>query len=112
MAPLEMVHRTQLPQLATGQLAPAVVMIYGWQGDENVMAIFERTLPPGVAIISPRAPLDMNNGGFGWYKPVDDEPLSLPASLPCVILSPACRPVIQSTPIASSWWASARARQE
>ena len=73
MAPPELVHRTQLPHLAPGQLAPAVIMIHGWQGDEKVMTIFERTLPPGVAIISPRAPLDMNNGGFGWYQPVDDE---------------------------------------
>jgi len=48
-------------------------MVHGWQGDEKVMSVFERTLPPAVAIISPRAPLDMHNAGFGWYEPVDDE---------------------------------------
>ena len=70
MSPLKLVHRAQLPPLAPGQLAPAVVMVHGWQGDEKVMSVFERTLPPAVAIISPRAPLDMHNAGFGWYEPV------------------------------------------
>jgi len=48
-------------------------MVHGWQGDEKVMSVFERTLPAGVAIVSPRAPLDMRNDGFGWYEPIDDE---------------------------------------
>src|SRR4051794_24687826 len=73
MPPLELVHRVQLPQLPPGQLAPAVVMVHGWQGDEKVMSVFERTLPPSAAIVSPRAPIDMHNAGFGWYQPVDDE---------------------------------------
>jgi phospholipase/carboxylesterase len=73
MPPLELVHRTYLPPAAAGQLAPVVVMVHGWQGDEKVMSVFERTLPPGAAIVSPRAPIDMQNAGFGWYQPVDDE---------------------------------------
>jgi phospholipase/carboxylesterase len=52
-------------------------MVHGWQGDENVMSIFDRTVPAGVAIISPRAPLDMNNGGHSWFQPVDDEAAQL-----------------------------------
>ncbi|MEP7358925.1 MAG: PHB depolymerase family esterase, partial [Anaerolineales bacterium] len=77
VAPLDLVHRSHLPPLAGGQLAPAVVMVHGWGGDEKVMAIFERLVPPAAAIISPRAPLDMHDGGFNWYQPVDDEPAQL-----------------------------------
>lgn len=70
---LNLVHRVHLPPLDPGQRAPAVVMVHGWQGDEKVMSIFERTLPPGAAFITPRAPLAMGANGFGWYQPVDDE---------------------------------------
>jgi phospholipase/carboxylesterase len=77
VSPLSLVHRVHLPQVPAGQLAPAVVMVHGWQGDENVMSIFDRTVPAGVAIISPRAPLDMQNGGYSWFQPVDDEAAQL-----------------------------------
>jgi phospholipase/carboxylesterase len=77
MEPLNLVHHVLLPPIPPGQLAPAVVMVHGWQGDEKVMSIFERTLPAGVAVVYPRAPLAMNNGGYGWYQPVDDDAAQL-----------------------------------
>lgn len=46
---------------------PVVVMLHGWKGDENVMWIFKQTIPPGVAIVAPRAPLVVADGGYSWF---------------------------------------------
>jgi len=64
---LNLVHRARLPEGAAGGAVPAVVMVHGWQGDEKVMGIFERTVPPGVAILTPRAPLEVAAGSYGWF---------------------------------------------
>jgi phospholipase/carboxylesterase len=32
------------------------------------MWIFKQAIPYGVAIITPRAPLDLRNGGFAWFE--------------------------------------------
>jgi phospholipase/carboxylesterase len=64
MAKLNLIHRAHLP--AGTAPFPAVVMIHGWLGNEHVMTIFERTVPEGVAILSPRGPL-ADDGGFGWF---------------------------------------------
>lgn len=50
---------------------PAIVMVHGWLGNENVMWAFEQTLPPRAAVFSPRAPYAVE-GGYGWYRERDD----------------------------------------
>ena len=64
---LNLVHRARVPETPAGQRRPAVVLVHGWQGNEKVMGIFERTVPPQAAIISPRAPLVFAADSFGWY---------------------------------------------
>lgn len=66
-----LIHAVQLPREASAaQPTPAVVMVHGWGGDEKVMWLFKQTLPAQVAIITPRAPLalDEEESGFIWYK--------------------------------------------
>ncbi len=64
-----LVHYVQLPDGAYAKTPlPAVVMVHGWGGDEAAMWIFSRLVPPGVAIITPRAPLDLSGGGAIWFK--------------------------------------------
>jgi phospholipase/carboxylesterase len=65
---LELVHQARVPQGASGQRGPAVVMVHGWLGNENVMSIFERTVPKHVAVISPRAPIEVEAESYGWFK--------------------------------------------
>jgi phospholipase/carboxylesterase len=65
---LNLVHRARVPETAAGQRLPAVVLVHGWQGDEKVMGIFERTVPGGAIIVSPRAPLEVATDSFGWYR--------------------------------------------
>jgi phospholipase/carboxylesterase len=48
--------------------APLVVMLHGWGGDESVMWIFKQVVPRGVAIITPRAPLALESGGYVWFE--------------------------------------------
>jgi len=68
MPTVELIHRVQIPPEAnSNRPVPAVVMVHGWLGDETVMGIFKQTVPPGVAVISPRAPLAVNGKGYGWY---------------------------------------------
>jgi phospholipase/carboxylesterase len=80
------IHRIHLPKQASPtQPAPVVAMIHGWKGDETVMWIFKRTVPPGVAIVAPRAPLAIDDGGYGWFRrdgaELQPEPDSLEAGL-------------------------------
>ena len=77
---LNLVHRVRVPQGPAGRRGPAVVMVHGWLGNENVMSIFERTLPPAVVIVSPRAPLAMGPDSFGWFT-LEDDPASFAAGL-------------------------------
>ncbi len=64
-----LIHCVSLPENAgPSQPAPLVVMVHGWGGDESVMWIFKQTLPAGVAAITPRAPVALeNNQGFIWF---------------------------------------------
>jgi phospholipase/carboxylesterase len=74
MPTLELIHRVQMPpEASAGQPAPVVVMVHGWKGDETVMWIFKQTIPPSVAIITPRAPLAVDDGGYGWYRRDESE---------------------------------------
>ena len=69
---LNLVHRAQVPAGVTG-LSPVVVMVHGWLGNENVMSIFDRLLPPHVALISPRAPLEIAPESYGWFRHLGDD---------------------------------------
>jgi phospholipase/carboxylesterase len=69
MPTIDLVHRIEIPPEAnSGQPAPVVVMVHGWKGDETVMWIFKQTVPAGTAIITPRAPLAVADGGYGWFQ--------------------------------------------
>ncbi|HEX9925481.1 MAG TPA: dienelactone hydrolase family protein [Anaerolineae bacterium] len=64
-----LIHCILLPQEAgANQQIPAVVMVHGWGGDESVMWIFKQVVPKGVAIITPRAPIALDEGGTIWFQ--------------------------------------------
>lgn len=70
-----LIHCTYMPEEATqANPAPVVVMVHGWGGDESVMWLFKQTLPPGIAAITPRAPLSLNSKGFIWFEETDLTP--------------------------------------
>lgn len=58
-------HRHRFSQ--TTQPAPALIMIHGWKGNENVMWAFESALPANMVVVSPRAPFAVEDGGYGWF---------------------------------------------
>jgi len=60
-------HRLRLPQ--GGGLHPALVMIHGYQGNENVTWIFSKAIGPEWLVGSPRAPFPVEHAtnGFSWY---------------------------------------------
>jgi phospholipase/carboxylesterase len=69
---LNLEHRARVPEAAAeGQPWPAVVMVHGWLGNENVMSIFERTVPAGVVLVYPRAPITVKPDSYGWFT-LDD----------------------------------------
>lgn len=70
--PLNLIHRVRVPEGAAGPL-PAVVMVHGWLGNENVMSIFDRLVPPHVVLVSPRAPLEVGPDSYGWFRTVSDD---------------------------------------
>ncbi len=49
---------------------PAIVMLHGWKGNEDVMWIFQRTLPAGWLVVAPRASQPDPDGGYTWYPAV------------------------------------------
>jgi len=76
-------------------------MVHGWLGDENVMWVFENTLPKNVVAISPRAPFLIDDpkeshARYGWYhNRTDAESFAhgLSAFREFVIQLPAAYPV-------------------
>ena len=70
------VHCVRIPPDAgDDNLVPVAVMLHGWGGDEGSMWIFRQAIPPGTAIITPRAPLDLEDDGYAWFY--RDNPLHL-----------------------------------
>ncbi|MCB0167933.1 MAG: dienelactone hydrolase family protein, partial [Anaerolineae bacterium] len=64
-----LIHFAHIPREATlDDPAPVVVMVHGKYGNESDMWIFKQTIPAGVAIVSPRAPLPSHSGGFVWFN--------------------------------------------
>lgn len=67
-----LIHFAHIPRDASlDDTAPVVVMVHGKAGDESAMWIFKQTIPTGVAIVSPRAPLPGAHGGFVWFNSVN-----------------------------------------
>jgi phospholipase/carboxylesterase len=46
-----------------------LVMLHGWTGNENSMNVFQRDIPRDYAILSPRGPIESDEGGYGWVTP-------------------------------------------
>ncbi len=67
MPTLNLPHRMRLPNDAS-RLAPAIVMVHGWLGNENSMWAFEKALPPDALAVSMRAPFAVDNG-YSWMLP-------------------------------------------
>jgi phospholipase/carboxylesterase len=61
-----------------------LVLLHGWTGNEDVMWIFTRQIPPDYWIISPRGPVSAPEGGFGWF-PAGNAPIPMIAELQPVI---------------------------
>jgi len=57
-------HRVQLP--AASGPHPTVLMLHGRSGDENVMWVFARALPPEWLALAPRAIHPDPEGGYAW----------------------------------------------
>ncbi|GAB4459337.1 MAG: alpha/beta fold hydrolase [Anaerolineae bacterium] len=69
LADLGLIHLAHIPpEASTAAPAPLVVMVHGFAGDETSMWIFRQTVPPGVAIVAPRAPIPLDAGGFVWFR--------------------------------------------
>jgi phospholipase/carboxylesterase len=76
------IHCVRLPPEADpDRPVPMIVMLHGWGGDEGAMWVFKQVIPPGVAAITPRAPLDLGNGGYAWFYRNDPLHLTDPDSL-------------------------------
>lgn len=64
-----LVHCARVPQAASLQNpAPVVVMAHGWGGNESAMWLFKQVVSAGAAIITPRAPIQLENGGYIWFE--------------------------------------------
>jgi phospholipase/carboxylesterase len=75
-----LIHCVRLPASAEGSnLAPVVVMVHGWGGDESVMWVFKNVVSAEAAIITPRAPLDLDGEGYIWFQR-DEAGVADPAS--------------------------------
>jgi phospholipase/carboxylesterase len=63
-----LIHWVRLPREASlKKPAPVAVMLHGWGGDEGGMWVFKQVVSPEVAIITPRAPLDLGHQGYVWF---------------------------------------------
>jgi phospholipase/carboxylesterase len=77
-----LIHYVRLPEEANpSQPVPVVVMLHGWGGDESAMWLFKQVIPAKVAVVTPRALLDLGNGGHAWFYRNDPLHLSDPDSL-------------------------------
>jgi phospholipase/carboxylesterase len=47
-----------------------LLLLHGWQGDENSMWIFARNFPSDAWLLAPRAPHTAPEGGYTWRTPV------------------------------------------
>jgi phospholipase/carboxylesterase len=84
---LPLPHRLALPE--GPRPWPAVVLVHGWRGNENVMWTFASVAPAGVALFSPRGSLAADPDGYGWFseQPEDSEVLAGVQALEAFILA-------------------------
>jgi phospholipase/carboxylesterase len=66
-----LIHRRWLPAGPAGP-RPAVVMLHGRSGDEDVMWIFARTLPKEWLVVAPRGIKPDPAGGYAWHPRARD----------------------------------------
>jgi phospholipase/carboxylesterase len=59
------IFRLRLAKPTPGRL---LVLIHGWMGDENSMWVFTRNLSPDYAILGPRGPFAVTEGGYSWRE--------------------------------------------
>lgn len=52
-----------------GQGKRILLMLHGWQGDENSMWVFAHKFPADYWIVAPRAPHLAPQGGYSWSMP-------------------------------------------
>ena len=52
-----------------GQGRRILLMLHGWQGDENSMWVFAHKFPADYWIVAPRAPHLAPQGGYSWSMP-------------------------------------------
>lgn len=65
LAATGLVHRVRQP--TTPGPHPAIVLLHGRSGDEDVMWLLDRALPPGCLVVAPRAILADPAGGYAWH---------------------------------------------
>jgi len=53
---------------ATTTQSRLMLMLHGWTGDENSMWIFAHKLPAQVAVLAPRGPYIVPEGGYTWCE--------------------------------------------
>jgi len=75
--------RVRQPEVAGSQ--QVFLLLHGYTGDENSMAVFTRNLPRNAWIFSPRAPFATNEGGFKWIPAEDGTTASLNAFLTAAV---------------------------
>lgn len=64
-----LVHYVRLPEEANlRRPAPVAVLVHGWGGDEAAMWVFKQVIPSGVAIVTPRAPLTLDDESAVWFE--------------------------------------------
>lgn len=63
--PAGLLHRVREPQSAGPH--PTVILLHGRSGDENVMWVFERTVPADWLLVAPRAHIPDPRGSFSWH---------------------------------------------
>jgi phospholipase/carboxylesterase len=74
LAQLGLIHRVRVPGGSGPH--PALVMVHGKDGTEDVTWIFARAAGPEWLIVSPRAPYAGENGGYRWTELPPDSPTS------------------------------------
>lgn len=65
LAATGLIHRVQQP--TTPGPHPAIVMLHGRSGNEDVMWLLARALPAGCVVTSPRAIVPDTDGGYAWH---------------------------------------------
>lgn len=64
-------HRVRIPDVAAsapGQRFPTLLMVHGFQGNEDVTWVFARQASADWLIVAPRAPIVAPGGGYSWHE--------------------------------------------